>query len=136
MTVDDADMLDGTDTLDGTELWSLSRLGFLLYSRGRLTEAAAIFHGVIQLRPDAAYCWYALGLVRRDQDAFRGAVECLNHAVACDAHFWAARVALAELLREHGYLQDASAVLEPVIEASERDSLSVRRARALARCWR
>jgi tetratricopeptide (TPR) repeat protein len=122
-------------TLDDTELWSLSRLGFLLYSRGRLEDAAAIFHGLLQIRPKAAYCWYALGLVRRDQEAFRGAVECLNQAVACDGQFWAARVALAELLRQNGYAQDASAVLEPVTRATEIDVPAVRRGRALWRCW-
>lgn len=122
-------------TLDDTEVWSLSRLGFLLYTRERLEEAAAVFHGLLQLRPKDAYCWYALGLVRRDQEAFRGAVECLNQAVACDDAFWAARVALAELLRENGYPQDAAAVLEPVARAGELDEPAVRRGRTLWRCW-
>jgi tetratricopeptide (TPR) repeat protein len=120
--------------LDDTELWSLSRLGWLLYSRERLEEAAAIFHGLLQLRPQAAYCWYALGLVRRDQGDFRGAVECLNQAIGCDSQQWPARVALAELLRGNGYNQDASAVLEPVTRAVAGDA-AVRRGQALFRCW-
>ena len=122
--------------LDDTEYWSLARLGFLLYSRRRLEQAAAIFHGLLQLRQQDRYCWYALGLVRRDQGAFRGAVECLNHALACDKTFWQARVALAELLREQGYLQDATAVLEPVVQAPTADHAAVRRGQALWRSWR
>lgn len=122
--------------LDETEFWSLTRLGFLLYSRRRLDRAAAIFHGLLQLRPQEAYCWYALGLVRREQGAFRGAVECLNQAVACDGNFWQARVALAELLRGQGYTQDATAVLEPVSKAANTDDEAVRRGQVLLRRWR
>lgn len=123
-------------TIGETEVWSLSRLGFLFYSRGRLERAAAIFHGLLQVVPRNAYCWYALGLVRRDQGDFRGAVECLNQAVGCDGRFWKARVALAELLRKNGYGQDALAVLEPVRQAMDSDDAAVRRGQALWRCWR
>jgi tetratricopeptide (TPR) repeat protein len=123
-------------TIDDTELWSLSKLGFVLYSRERLNRAGALFHGLVQLRPQAAYCWYALGLVRRDQGAFREAVESLNQAVSCDGRFWKARVALAELLHANGYDQDARAVLEPLLDASVSADRAVRRGRTLWRCWR
>ncbi|QDG51653.1 tetratricopeptide repeat protein [Persicimonas caeni] len=121
--------------LDDVEAWSLSRLGFLFYSRGRLAQAAAIFHGLLQLRPRGAYQWYALGLVRRDQGDFRGAVESLNQALSCDANLWPARVALAELLRGQGYAQDAAAVLAPLVRSGDSSTPAVRRGRALWRCW-
>lgn len=121
--------------LDDTEVWSLCRLGYVLYARERFGEAAAIFHGLVQLRPRSAYPWYALGLVRREQGDFRGAVESLNQAIACDQRFWEARVALAELLRGHGYPQDANAMLEPVTRAAEADHPAVRRGQTLWRCW-
>lgn len=121
--------------LDATEVWSLSRLGFLFYSRGRLAEAAAIFHGLRQIQPREAYHWYAMGLIRRDQGDFRGAVESLNQAIGCDGELWAARVALAELLRGQGYGQDATAVLQPVVQATESNDAAVRRGRALWRSW-
>ncbi|MFP4597412.1 MAG: tetratricopeptide repeat protein [Persicimonas sp.] len=121
---------------DDTEVWSLARLGFLFYSRGRLEEAGAIFHGLVQIRPVNAYSWYALGLVRREQGAFRGAVECLNEAISCDPKMWRARAALAELLYAHGYKQDAGAVLEPLLGPSApADEPAVRRGRVLWRCW-
>ncbi len=122
--------------LDDTEVWSLARLGFLFYSRGRYEEAGAIFHGLVQVRPSNAYSWYALGLVRHEQGAFRGAVESLNQAVSCDPQMWRARAALAELLYQNGYKQDAGAVLEPMLQPSApADDRAVRRGRVLWRCW-
>lgn len=121
--------------LNDTEFWSLARLGFLLYSRERLQEAGAVFHGLIQLDPQASYCWYALGLVRRKQGDVRSAIESLNRAVGADQTFWEARVALAEVLRENGYAQDAMEVLKPVTKAPSTRSSAVRRGKTLWRCW-
>ncbi len=120
--------------LDDLELWSVAKLGFVLYSRERLEEAAAIFHGLLQLRPRWPYGWYALGLARRDQGDLRGAVESLNQAVSHDAQFWEARVALAELLYANGYKQDAATMLQPVLNADAAHA-AVRRGQTLWRCW-
>lgn len=122
-------------SLDETEVWSLSKFGYVLYSRRRLAESGAIFDGLVQLRPSNAYCWYGLGLVRREQGDFRGAVESLNEAVKRDPRMWRARVTLAELLRAHGYRDDANNVLSPILQASAPEEAPVRRGQTLWRCW-
>lgn len=126
---------NSTEALDSIEVWSLSRLGFLFYSHGRLVEAAAIFHGLRQLRPREPYHWYAMGLIRRDQGDFRGSVESFNQALGYDPSFWVARVALAELLKGQGYAQDATVVLEPLVRDATSTVPAVQRGRALWKCW-
>jgi tetratricopeptide (TPR) repeat protein len=127
-------------TLDDTEIWSLSRLGYLLYSRGRLDEAASIFRGLLHLQPRLAYGWYALGLIRRDQGDPRNAAESLQRAINSDPTLWAARLALAELLFQNGRRADAQTILKPLLDASPATDQpstdpAVRRGQTLWKCW-
>lgn len=121
--------------LTDTETWSLARVGFLYYLHRRLEDAAALFGGLTELRPDHAYGWYALGLVRREMGDFRGAVEALNQAVSVDGAMWPARLALAELLYDSGYVDDARAVLEPADAPNAPDVREVQRGRVLLERW-
>lgn len=126
--------------LNDTEIWSLSRLGLLLYLREHLDEAAAIFRGLLHLQPRLPYSWYVLGLIRRDQGDASEAAQALKHALSCDAEFWAARVVLAELFYQNGRPSEAQKILKPVLSARPSEDASadaaIRRGRALWGCWR
>jgi len=125
--------------LNDTEIWSLSKLGFVLYMREHHEEAAAIFRGLLHLQPRLPYSWYVLGLIRRDQGDAGEAAQALKHALSCDAEFWAARVVLAELFYQNGRPGEAQAILKPILGArisqdATRDA-AIRRGRALWKCW-
>ncbi|TDP75273.1 tetratricopeptide repeat protein [Bradymonas sediminis] len=125
--------------LNDTEIWSLSKLGFVLYMREHHEEAAAIFRGLLHLQPRLPYSWYVLGLIRRDQGDAGEAAQALKHALSCDAEFWAARVVLAELFYQNGRPGEALTILKPILGArrtqdATRDA-AIRRGRALWKCW-
>lgn len=125
--------------LNDTEIWSLSRLGFLLYRREHFDEAGAIFYGLLHLQPRLPYGWYVLGLIRRDQGDASEAAQALQHALSCDAEFWAARVVLAELYYQNGRPSEAQKILKPILSARPSEDLAataaIRRGRVLWGCW-
>lgn len=125
--------------LNNTEVWSVSRLGYVLYLREHLDEAAAIFRGLLHLQPRLPYGWYILGLIRRDQGHASEAAQALKHALSCDAEFWVARVVLAELFYTNGRPGEAREILKPVLGAPLSQDAStdaaIRRGRALWMCW-
>lgn len=126
--------------LDDTEIWSISRLGHVLFSRGRLDEAVALFHGLLHLDPRSAYAWYMVGLIRQERADVAGAAKALQNALSCDARHWPARVALAELLFRNGRRTDADAALRPLLDAPPGETnpdlaAALRRGRALWACW-
>ena len=127
-------------TLNATEIFSLSRLGFIFYERGRPQKALAIFHGLLHLDPNYAYGWYIVGLIRRDQEDLPGAVEALEHALTCAPQHWAARVALAELYHRSEQLAHALSTLKPMLRLAEEnrpalEQATLRRAKTLWHCW-
>jgi|GEM_PF-2444922 len=125
--------------LNDTEIWSLSRLGLLLFEREHFDEAAAIFGGLLHLQPRLPYSWYVLGLIRREQGDVGEAAQALKNALSCDAEFWAARVVLAELFYQNGRGAEAQKILKPVLGArafADAPAVdAIRRGRALWRCW-
>lgn len=60
----------------------LMQMGFLATHKGRLGEAAAIFEGVNQARPNSAFPHIGLGCVAMGRGDFSKAVEVLRNAPA------------------------------------------------------
>jgi len=123
------------NNLSETEVWSICKLGYQLYTRERYEDARKLFDGLAALDDTLGYPWHALGLIARDTDDPARAAECFRRRLDIDPDAGESRVSLAELLYEFGRPQEALEVLHHFARHPDDDSEAARRGRVLRRRW-
>lgn len=126
---------DSTSNMTDTELWSLCKLGYQLYARGRYADARSIFEGLVALDDQLEYPWHALGLVARKCDDPARAEECLRRRLELAPDADASRVELAEVLYETGRVEEALSLLDHFHPPDGDSSPAARRGRVLRERW-
>ena len=120
--------------LTDDETYAVCKLGYQLYTRDRLDEAAEIFDGLVALDDTLGYPWHALGLIARRRGDAPRAIDCFQRRLELDPRAADSRVALAETLFEHGYRTDAAELLRHFRRADD-ESAAARRGRVLLDRW-
>ena len=120
--------------LDDDQFWAFCNLGYLFYRRGQPARGAKIFRGLTALYPNEPYPWIGLGACRRALGRAQASAEAYQKAMEAKPDSVRARVALAELLHEHGADADARTILLHLRESPPDDQL-VRRAQSLLQRW-
>lgn len=121
--------------LSETEIWSICKLGYQLYTRERYEDARTLFEGLVALDDSLGYPWHALGLIARDSENPSRAVECFRRRLEIDPDAGESRVALAELLYESGRPSKAIEALDHFARHPGDDSEAARRGRVLRERW-
>ncbi|MEZ5352819.1 MAG: tetratricopeptide repeat protein [Bryobacteraceae bacterium] len=85
----------------------------ILFEKGDLGAAAAIYSAAAPAHPGSAAVWYGLGRVEAARGETAKAVESLRKAVKLFPQYGGAHYALAQALRQLGRTAEAQAHLEP-----------------------
>ncbi|MEZ5361769.1 MAG: tetratricopeptide repeat protein [Bryobacterales bacterium] len=88
------------------------RLGDLLREQGRTEESAAELEGAVEMQPDLASAYSALGKLQSEQELWADAIASLEKAVALDKNYAAARYALGLAYRKTGETEKAKLAFE------------------------
>mgnify|MGYP006288596199 CR=1 FL=1 len=122
--------------LSSDEQYALCKLGYQLYTHGKLDDARRIFDGLVALDEDNGYAWHVLGLIARQRQQIQRAFDCFQQRLDLEPGAATSRVELAETLYRQDYVAQAIDVLRPLGNAPEDDSEAARRGRVLLRKWR
>jgi len=121
----------GAKTLGKKQIAELAQFGHHLFESGRVSEAKAVFEGLVEVGVEDAFPHTMLGILFLSEGAQDRALALFEAALALDAGDLAARVYRAEIQLEQGKVRAALEELEAVAAEDPAGSPFGERARKL-----
>lgn len=121
----------GAKTLGKKQIAEMAQFGHHLFENGRVTEAKAVFEGLVELGVEDAFPHTMLGILFLSEGATDRALALFQAALTLDPRDLAARVYRAEVQLGQGKVRTAVAELETLAASTPADSPFGERARKL-----
>lgn len=86
------------------------------YNSGNLVKATEKYQEILQINDDCAEAWHGLGMVYFNQEKYQDALEIISQALSFDAVNSNLHYSLGLVLEKIGYLEEAIAAYQNVIE--------------------
>ncbi|MFB2837901.1 tetratricopeptide repeat protein [Floridanema evergladense] len=108
----------GVDNSNRIIIDAILREASELYNAGYLLEAGEKYQEILQINGDCAEAWHGLGMVYFNQEKYQDALEIISQALSFDAVNPKLHYSLGLVLEKIGYLEEAIAAYQKVIELS------------------